>query len=84
MGDNSKLTSYFFAVELELDDAYASDSSGDSFWSKFADGVNALISLGRGDVAGAALFLRFFFVPSSGSSWILLGRWWLWLRLRLG
>ena len=60
---------------LELDDAYASDSSGDSFWSKFADGVqagldiaglvpgvgeladgvNALISLGRGDVAGAAL-----------------------------
>ena len=60
---------------LELDDAYASDSSGDSFWSKFADGVqagldiaglipgvgeiadgvNALISLGRGDVAGATL-----------------------------
>ena len=70
MEDNSKLTSYFFAVELELDDAYASDSSGDSFWSKFADGVqaglvpgvgeiadgvNALISLGRGDVAGATL-----------------------------
>ena len=68
---------------LELDDAYASDSSGDSFWSKFADGVqagldiaglvpgvgeiadgvNALISLGRGDVAGATLFLRFFLSP---------------------
>ena len=63
MGDNSKLTSYFFAVELELDDVYASDSSGDSFWSKFADGVNALISLGRGDVAGATLSLRFFFRP---------------------
>lgn len=91
MGDNSKLTSYFFAAErieiahegLELDDAYASDSSGDSFWSKFADGVqagldiaglvpgvgeiadgvNALISLGRGDVAGATLSLRFFFRP---------------------
>ena len=32
---------------LELDDAYASDSSGDSFWSKFADGVQASL-----DIAG--------------------------------
>ena len=61
---------------LELDDAYAPDSSGgDSRWSKIADGVqagldvagiipivgevadglNALISLGRGDYADTAL-----------------------------
>ena len=30
---------------------------------EIADGVNALISLGRGDVTGAALSLRFFFRP---------------------
>ena len=30
---------------------------------EIADGVNALISLGRGDVTGAALFLRFFLSP---------------------